>query len=158
MSDFKFFKYDTSNEEKKLVEEALVAKMAKWKYCPKEQIKIVLDILSKTITHHWDNALNVVRDIREQILRQLMPTISNKEVKESVNMNEQKLTPKFNAFLILSKDIESIVHSNIISWKNIYGLHKPTKEVVQIDDVEKDDEEINDNVDEEVNNEEDEED
>ena len=79
------------------------------------------------------------------------------------------MTPKFNAFMILSKDIELVVKSNTTTWKNIYGLHKPSEEVVQIDDekedIEKDDEEINDdeidevdNVDEEVNDEEDEKD
>ena len=73
-----------------------------------------------------------------------MPNISNNEVKESLKKNEPKSTPRFNALLILSKDIESVVKSNTIAWKKIYELHKPTKEVVQIDDVEKNDEEIND--------------
>lgn len=76
------------------------------------------------------------------------------EVKESLKKNEQKIIPRFNAFLILSKDIESIVQSNTIAWNNIYALHKPTKEVVQIVD-DKDDEEKEDiekKNDEEINN------
>ena len=59
------------------------------------------------------------------------------------------MTPRFNAFLILSKDIELVVKSRKNTLKNIYGFHKSTKEVVQIDeekdgereDAEKDDEE-----------------
>lgn len=38
-----------------------------------------------------------------------MLDLSNKEVKEALTKHEQNLTPKFNPFLILSKDIESIV-------------------------------------------------
>ena len=48
--------------------------------------------------------------------------------------NETKLTPKFNTLLIFSKDIESMVKSNTIAWKKIYGLHKPSDHVVKIDD------------------------
>ena len=98
-----------------------------------------------------------------------MSSLSDKEVKESLTKNKENMTSKFNAFLILSKDIESIVKSNTTTWKNIYILHKPSEEVLQVDDekddeedVEKDYEVINDdeidNVNEEVNNEEDEED
>ena len=61
--------------------------------------------------------------------------------------NKTKLNPKFNAFLIIYKEIELVLNSNTIAWKNIYGLHKPTNQVVQIDEeggVEKDDEEIDD--------------
>ena len=52
MDEFKFLKYETmSKEEKKQIEEALVAKMAKWKYSPEELTKQVLDILLKVVAH-----------------------------------------------------------------------------------------------------------
>lgn len=153
MSYFRSLKYDTrSTKENKQIEEVLVAKIAKWKYSLSELTTQVPDAILKAVTPICDNVVNVARGIREQTLRQLMPNLSDKEVKESLKKNEQKLTPKFNTFLILSKDIEPDVKSNIIAWKDIYGLHKPTKEVVQIEDVEKDDEEINiDEIDERDN-------
>lgn len=75
-----------------------------------------------------------------------MLELSDKEVKESLTKHEQKLTFKFNAFLILSNDIESIVQYNKNKWKNIYGLHeiKPNQEVVQVDDVDDEEGEQND--------------
>ena len=51
----------------------------------------------------WDNVVAISKDIREKTLRNV------KEVKEELTKHEWKITPKFNAFLILSKDMESIV-------------------------------------------------
>ena len=89
MSYFKSLKYDTrSVEEKKQIEDALVAKMEKWKYSLSELISQVLDNILKEVAPIWENVVNVAKDIREKILRQLMPRLSNKEVKESLNKNE----------------------------------------------------------------------
>ena len=70
-----------------------------------------------------------------------MLTLSEKEVKELLKMNEKKLTLKFRTCLILLKDIESMLKSNTTTWKNIYGLHKPSEFFVHVDDkdVEEDD-------------------
>ena len=61
-------------------------------------------------------------------------------------MHEQKFTPKFNAFLIFSNDIESMVQSNTNAWKKNYGLNvlKTTEEVVEIEDVNDDEEDRED--------------
>lgn len=108
--------------------------MENWKYSPDQLKAQVPDEILKVVAPVWENVLNFSKDTREQTLRQLMPNLSDKEVRESLKKNEKKLTPKFDALLILSKDIESVVKSSTIAWKNIYGLHKPSDNVVQIDD------------------------
>ena len=54
-----------------------------------------------------------------------MPNLLDKEVKEALKKHEQVLTPKFNAFQILSNDIENVMQSSTNAWKNIYGLNVP---------------------------------
>ena len=83
--------------------------MAKQEYSPGELTKKILDILLKDITHQWENALNFSKDIREQTLRKFMQNLVVKEVKEALKNIEQNLIPRFNAFLIMSKDIEAMV-------------------------------------------------
>ena len=55
--------------------------------------------------------------------------------------NEENFTLKFNTCAILLKDIKYVVKSNTTTWKNIYGLHKPSDYIVKVDDkdVEEDD-------------------
>ena len=118
-----------------------MVKLGKWKYSSDELTQKVLDVILKVLNSQMDNAFGVAKGISEKTLRQLIPSLSDKEVKESLKKNEQKLTPKFNTFLIFLKDIQSVVKSNTTTWKNIYGLHKPSEFLVQVDDkdVEEDD-------------------
>ena len=69
-----------------------------------------------------------------------MPSLKNAEVNKALKENENKMTLKFNTCLILIKDIELVVKSANTTWKNIYHLHKPSVEAVEI----KDDEDDND--------------
>ena len=71
-----------------------------------------------------------------------MPNLSYKEVNEALKKHEQTLTPKLNAFLIMSNNIEYVVQSNKNAWKKIYGLNvlKATKVAIQINDVNDDEE------------------
>lgn len=76
-----------------------------------------------------------------------MLSLSDKEVKDSMKKNEEKLSLKFNTCLVLIKDIESVVKTTTTTWKNIYNLHQLGDHVVHIDD--KDDEDDKDDDDEE---------
>ena len=79
-----------------------------------------------------------------------MPSLNDKEVKESLKKNEEKITLRFNTCLILLNDIEHVVRNATNTWKNIYLLHKPSDFVVSVsekdgdDDEQKEDEEIDD--------------
>ena len=53
-----------------------------------------------------------------------MLSLSDKEVKESLKKNEEKLTLKFNTCMILINDIEHVVKNATNTWKSIYNLHK----------------------------------
>ena len=120
--------------------------MKKWKYSLSELGSQVLDILLKAVSHHWDNVVMVAKYIWEQTSKKVMLNILDKEVKEALEKHEQILTHKFNAFLVLLNDVELVVKSNINAWTNIYGLNviNPTKEVVQVDDVNDDEEDRED--------------
>ena len=70
-----------------------------------------------------------------------MPSLSDKEVKESVKKNEEKITLKFNTCMILMKDIEYVVKAATTTWKKIYNLHQPSDFFVHINYKDDDDEE-----------------
>ena len=70
-----------------------------------------------------------------------MPSLKNAEINEALKENENKMTLKFNTILILIKYIELVVRNANSTWKNIYHLHKPSVEVVEIKDDEDDEEE-----------------
>ena len=61
-----------------------------------------------------------------------MLSVRNKEVKESLKKNEEKLTLRFNTCLILMNNIEDVVMSANKTWMNIYYLHKPSDFPIQI--------------------------
>ena len=141
MACFKSLKYETkSDEEKKQIEDNLLMKLGKWKYSPYELSQKILDELLNAIKPRWDSVIKTAKDIYEQTLRQLIPSLNEKQVKESLKKNEKKLTLKFNTCLIFLKDIESSVQSTSTTWKNIYGLHKPNDFVMHVNDKDGEDE------------------
>ena len=60
------------------------------------------------VQSRWDHARKTTKHIYEHNLRQLMSSLSEKGVKESLKMNEEKLTLRFNTCLILMKDINML--------------------------------------------------
>ena len=70
-----------------------------------------------------------------------MPSLSDKEIKESLKKNEEKLTLRFNTCLVLLNDIEHNVRNATNTWKNVYLLHKLSNFVVSVSDKEEDDDE-----------------
>ena len=67
-----------------------------------------------------------------------MPSLSEKEVKESLNKNEEKLTLRFNTCLILMKDIEHVVKNATNTWKNLYVLQKKSDFTINVSDKDED--------------------
>ena len=53
-----------------------------------------------------------------------MPSVTDKEVKESIKRNEEKLTLKFDTCLVLMKYIEHVVKNAKSTWKKVYLLRK----------------------------------
>ena len=65
----------------------------------------------------------------------------DKEIKDSLKKNEQKLTLKFNTCLVLMKDIEHVVRNATNTWKNVYLLHKLSDFPVNVNDDDDNDDE-----------------
>ena len=76
------------------------------------------------IKPRWDNSIKNGKEIYEQTLRQLIPSLSDEEVQESLKKNEERITLKFNTCLNLINDIEHVVRNAKNTWNNIYSLKK----------------------------------
>ena len=113
--------------------------MGKWKYSLDQLVQQIHNALMEKIQARWEHAKKTTKDIYEQTLRQLMLSLSNKEVKESLNKNEEKITLRFNTCLILMKDIELIVKNATNKWKNIYLLHKQSDFPIHVSDKDEED-------------------
>ena len=68
-----------------------------------------------------------------------MPNLTDKEVKESLKKNEEKLTLRFNTCLVLMKDIEHVVRNTTNTWKNVYVFRKLSDFLVNVNDEDDDD-------------------
>ncbi|GLJ15942.1 hypothetical protein SUGI_0263460 [Cryptomeria japonica] len=141
MSNFKALKYESrSDAEKMQIEELLLNKMGKWKYTPDDISSQIPNELLVRIRPRWTSAVQTVKDIYAQTLKQLLPNLTYKEVKEALKENEHQMTLRFHTFLVLSKQIEAIVNHATIVWKRIYKLPMPSDPTVTIEG-DKDDEE-----------------
>ncbi|GLJ33578.1 hypothetical protein SUGI_0675160 [Cryptomeria japonica] len=140
MSNFKALKYESrSDAEKMQIEELLLNKMGKWKYTPDDISSQIPNELLVRIRPRWTSAVQTVKDIYAQTLKQLLPNLTYKEVKEALKENEHQMTLRFHTFLVLSKQIEAIVNNATIVWKRIYKLQMPSDPTVTIEG-DKDDE------------------
>ncbi|GLJ36483.1 hypothetical protein SUGI_0732800 [Cryptomeria japonica] len=140
MSNFKALKYESrSDVEKMQIEELLLNKMGKWKYTPDDISSQIPNELLVRIRPRWTSAVQTVKDIYVQTLKQLLPNLTYKEVKEALKENEHQMTLRFHTFLVLSKQIEAIVNNATIVWKRIYKLPMPSNPTVTIEG-DKDDE------------------
>lgn len=116
----------------------ILSKLGKWKYSLNQLAQQILNDLMEKIKPRWEHAMETTKDIYEQTLRQLMPSLSNKEVNES-KQNEEKLTLKFNTCLILMNDIEHVVRNATNTWKNNFNLQKQSDFVVHVSNKDEDD-------------------
>ncbi|GLJ12451.1 hypothetical protein SUGI_0191030 [Cryptomeria japonica] len=140
MSNFKALRYENrSDAEKMQIEELLLNKMGKWKYTPDDISSQIPNELLVRIRPRWTSAVQTVKDIYAQTLKQLLPNLTYKEVKEALKKNEHQMTLRFHTFLVLSKQIEAIVNNATIVWKRIYNLPMPSDPTVTTEGDEEDD-------------------
>ena len=69
-----------------------------------------------------------------QTLKNLLPSLTDAEVKKSLKDHEGNMMIRFHTCLILIKDIEHVVNDAKNMWKNIYHLHKSSDDTVEIKD------------------------
>ncbi|GLJ11501.1 hypothetical protein SUGI_0168960 [Cryptomeria japonica] len=142
MANFKALRYENrSDAEKMQIEELLLNKMGKWKYTPDDISSQIPNELLVRIRPRWTSAVQTVKDIYAQTLKQLLPNLTYKEVKEALKKNEHQMTLKFHTFLVLSKQIEAIVNNATIVWKRIYNLPMPSDPTVTTEGEKEEDEE-----------------
>ncbi|GLJ43345.1 hypothetical protein SUGI_0900360 [Cryptomeria japonica] len=142
MSNFKALRYENrSDAEKMQIEELLLNKMGKWKYTPDDISPQIPNELLVRIRPRWTSAVQTVKDIYAQTLKQLLPNLTYKEVKEAIKKNEHQMTLRFHTFLVLSKQIEAIVNNATIVWKRIYNLPMPSDPTVTTEGEKEEDEE-----------------
>ncbi|GLJ26886.1 hypothetical protein SUGI_0525910 [Cryptomeria japonica] len=142
MSNFKALRYENrSDAEKMQIEELLLNKMGKWKYTPDDISPQIPNELLVRIRPRWTSAVQTVKDIYAQTLKQLLPNLTYKEVKEALKKNEHQMTLRFHTFLVLSKQIEAIVNNATIVWKRIYNLPMPSDPTVTTEGEKEEDEE-----------------
>ena len=72
------------------------------------QPQIHVDLYDK-IKDRWDSTMQTIKDIFEQQLKQLVPSLIDAKVKKALLEHEDQMILKLNTFFILMKNIESIV-------------------------------------------------
>ena len=82
----------------------------------------------------WEHTEKIVRDIFEQRLRELVPDLTDAEIKKALKDHPGRMNMRFNTCLILLKSIEPVVKNATDVWSDVYKLHKPTEEIVEIND------------------------
>ena len=78
------------------IEDLIISKMDKRKYSADQFAQQIPNVLMEKIKPRWENAMKTTKDIYEKTLRKLMSSLNDKEVKESLKKNEEKLTLRFN--------------------------------------------------------------
>lgn len=115
--------------------------MGKWKYSPNQIAYQISKDLLEGLKPRWDLAMQTTRDLYEKTLRQLLPSITNVEVKDSMKKNKENMTLRFNTCLILLKYTEHVVSNATNMWKNVYLFHKQSDFPIEVKDDDSDDEE-----------------
>ena len=109
-------------------------KMGIWNYSPAQmQPQIHVDLYDK-IKARWDSTMQTVKDIFEQQLKQLVPSLTDAEVKKALLEHEDRMILKLKTCFILMKNIESVVKHASDVWKDVYHLRQPSEEAIEIKD------------------------
>lgn len=135
ITNFKALKYEIRTDvQKKKIEDLVLIKMGKWKYSPDQIAPQVPKVLLDKLQLRWDSTIQIVKDIHEQTIKQLLPNLSNADVKADLKKHEGKMLLRFHTCLVLINDIDLVVRDVPNMWKNIYHLHEPSKDLVEIKD------------------------
>lgn len=85
--------------------------MSKWHYDPSHFRSPISKDLYKILNTKWTNTATLEKDVWEKTLKEVLPNLSNKEVKEIMQKFESRHTPRFRICQFLGKDIEAVVKS-----------------------------------------------
>ena len=144
INNFKALKYETRTHTKqKEIEDLIMEKLGKWKFSPDQFASQVSAVLLDKIKVRWDNTIQTIKDIFSQTLKQLVPNLTDAEVKKELKDNENKMILKFNTCLVLMKNVEHVVKNATDVWKDVFHLHKPTEDPMEIKDDDSDKDEDN---------------
>ena len=76
MGNFKSLRCETKNaNEKKKVEDMMMSKLGKWKYSHDHLVQQIPNEFMQAIKPRWENTKKTTKDIYEQTLRKLMPSL-----------------------------------------------------------------------------------
>lgn len=133
--NFKALKFETRTDADKMqIEELVLNKMGKWKYSPAQIAPQISKELLVRLQPRWESVVQVAKDIYEQSFRKLFPNLIDVKVKVVMKTNKGKMMIRFHTCFILIKYIEHVVRDATNMWKNIYHLHKPSDDPVEIKD------------------------
>jgi hypothetical protein len=135
ISNFKALKYETRTPaEQKEIEDLVMEKLGTWKCSPDQFASQIPTILFDKIKVRWEHTEQTVRDILAQRLRELVLDLTDAEINKALKDHKGSLNMRFNTCLILLKSIEPVVKNSTDVWSDVYKLHKPTEEIVEIKD------------------------
>ena len=116
-------------------------KLGTWKFSLEQFAQQVATLLLEKNRVRWDNTIQTITDIFGETLKQLVPSLIEPEVQKALKEHVKMMILKFNTCLILMKNVEWVVKSANDVWKDVYHLHKPSEDLVEIKDDESDKEE-----------------
>lgn len=120
-------------------------KLGRWKFSLEQFSSQIPILLLDKVKVRWEEIMQTAKDIFAKSLRQLLPNLTNAEIKEVMKKNKEKMMMRFHTCFILVKDIEHVVKDAIDIWKNVYHLHKPSEFPIDIKDGDDDSDDEEDN-------------
>ena len=145
--NFKALKYEIRTpDEQKEIEDLVMEKMGIWKYSPAQMQPQIHADLYENIKARWDFTTQIAKEIFEQQLRQLVPSLSDEEVKKALLEHEGRMILKLNTCFIFMDITESVIRQASDVWKDVYHLKQPSTEAMEIKDDDISDEDEHDNI------------
>ena len=112
IKNFKALKCENRiDDDHKKIEDMVMDKMVTWKNSPDQLTSQFPNVLMEKIKSRWEFSMQTMKDIYGKTLRQILLSIADREIIESLTKNEEKLTLKFNTCLVLMKDIDHVVRN-----------------------------------------------
>ena len=109
-------------------------KMGIWKYSPTQMKPQIHADLYDKIKARWESTMQTIKDIFEQQFKQLVPNLTDEEVKKALLDHEDQMILKLNTCFILMKNTKSIIRQASDVWKDVYHPRQPSTKVVEIKD------------------------
>lgn len=75
-------------------------KLGIWKFSPEQFASQILVVLLDKIRVRWENVVQIVKDIYEQKLKELVPSLTDAKVKKALIEHKGRMFLRFNTFYI----------------------------------------------------------